>query len=202
MDKLTDISQKRAEIDEIDENILELINQRLLKAKDIGTQKAKDGKRVFDSARESAVIKRLQELNKGPLSSRALRRISLPKYSLPPVKFKAPSGSHTSVRKPPIPIIRPTGRDKTSIMFVTSHVPGALYQVLQPIAEAGINMVKLESRPSRHENWSYMFFVDVEGHMADAKVKGTVEKMKSRCLYLKWLGSYPRAHEGTGGIDN
>jgi chorismate mutase/prephenate dehydratase len=97
--------------------------------------------------------------------------------------------------------IRPTGRDKTSLMFVTSHVPGALYRVLQPIAEAGINMVKLESRPSRNENWSYMFFVDLEGHIADAQVKGTVEKMKSLCQFLRWLGSYPRANNGSGGVE-
>ena len=73
-------------------------------------------------------------------------------------------------------------------------MPGALYDVLKPIAEGGINMVKLESRPSRHENWSYMFFVDVEGHLADPEVKQMMEKMKERCLFLKWLGSYPRAH--------
>jgi len=85
-----------------------------------------------------------------------------------------------------------TGADKTSIMFVTSHVPGALFKVLKPIAEADINMVKLESRPSRHENWSYFFFADMEGHISDAKVKDTVEEMKKLCLFLKQLGSYPQ----------
>ncbi len=51
-----------------------------------------------------------------------------------------------------------TGNDKTSIMFVTAHAPGALYKVMQPIAEADLNMMKLESRPSKYENWSYFFF--------------------------------------------
>lgn len=87
--------------------------------------------------------------------------------------------------------IRRTGADKTSIMFVTSHVPGALFKVLKPIADADINMVKLESRPSKHENWSYFFFVDLEGHISDTKVKETVEDMKKLCLFLKLLGSYP-----------
>jgi len=86
-----------------------------------------------------------------------------------------------------------TGTDKTSIMFVTSHVPGALFKVLEPIADANINMVKLESRPSRHENWSYFFFADMEGHIRDAKVKETVDAMKKLCLFLKLLGSYPMA---------
>ncbi len=88
-----------------------------------------------------------------------------------------------------------TGDDKTSIMFVTAHVPGALYRVLKPVGEAGINMVKLESRPARFENWSYCFFVDLEGHMEDARVRETVDRMKSLCLHLKHLGSYPRARE-------
>jgi chorismate mutase/prephenate dehydratase len=86
---------------------------------------------------------------------------------------------------------RPTGRDKTSLMFVTPHSPGALYQVMTPIAEADLNMVKLESRPSRQENWTYIFFLDVEGHIDQEAVKETVEKMRKICLFVKWLGSYP-----------
>jgi chorismate mutase / prephenate dehydratase len=90
---------------------------------------------------------------------------------------------------------RPTGRDKTSLMFVTAHSPGALYKALSPIAQAGLNMVKLESRPSPHENWSYCFFLDLEGHMNDPKVNRTVDEMRSMCLFMKYLGSYPRAAE-------
>jgi chorismate mutase/prephenate dehydratase len=86
---------------------------------------------------------------------------------------------------------RPTGRDKTSLMFVTPHSPGALYEVMTPIAEAGLNMVKLESRPSRQENWTYIFFLDVEGHMDQPELKETVEKMRKICLFVKYLGSYP-----------
>ena len=86
-----------------------------------------------------------------------------------------------------------TGNDKTSIMFATAHVPGALYKVLGPIAQAGINMVKLESRPTKYENWNYFFFVDIEGHIEDPNVKETVERMKRLCMYIKYLGSYPRA---------
>ncbi len=89
----------------------------------------------------------------------------------------------------------PTGCDKTSIMFVISHVPGALYKTLQPISEAGINMSKLESRPTKHENWSYFFFVDFDGHIEDKKIKHTLERMKPYCKFVKWLGSYPRAQE-------
>lgn len=89
-----------------------------------------------------------------------------------------------------------TGKDKTSLMFATPHVPGALYKVLKPIAEAGINMVKLESRPTRHENWSYFFFVDIEGHIEDKVIKEAVSQLKDICLYLKVLGSYTMTQEG------
>ncbi|MBT8358153.1 MAG: prephenate dehydratase [Deltaproteobacteria bacterium] len=86
-----------------------------------------------------------------------------------------------------------TKNDKTSIMFATAHIPGALYKALQPMDEAGINMVKLESRPAKQENWSYCFFVDFQGHIEDPVVKETIAKMKTLCLHLKHLGSYPMA---------
>ncbi|MBT3311860.1 MAG: prephenate dehydratase [Desulfobacterales bacterium] len=86
--------------------------------------------------------------------------------------------------------IKMTGKDKTSLMFATAHIPGALYKVLEPIAETGINMVKLESRPTKYKNWSYFFFIDIEGHMEDQKIKDAVSKMKNLCQYLKCLGSY------------
>jgi chorismate mutase/prephenate dehydratase len=89
----------------------------------------------------------------------------------------------------------PTGCDRTSIMFVISHVPGALFKILEPIAESGINMSKMESRPTKHENWSYFFFVDFDGHIADEKIRHTIDRMKPYCKYIKWLGSYPRSQE-------
>ena len=89
-----------------------------------------------------------------------------------------------------------TGKDKTSIMFVTSHVPGALFQALQPVAELDVNMVKLESRPTKNENWNYFFIMDLEGHMEDAPIAAIINQMKHRCLFLKCLGSYPRMQEG------
>lgn len=90
------------------------------------------------------------------------------------------------------PVAR-TGADKTSIMFSAPHIPGALFNVLEPIAKAGINMLKLESRPAKHENWSYFFFVDLDGHRDDLEVYETIESMRKICLFLRVLGSYPRA---------
>ena len=87
--------------------------------------------------------------------------------------------------------VSPTGNDKTSILFATAHVPGALYHALQPISESGINMVKLESRPSKSASWHYLFYVDLVGHIEDEIVKGVLEKMQPYCAFIKWLGSYP-----------
>ena len=349
------ITGLRRDIDKIDEQILELINQRLLLASEIGKIKAKQGERLVDGARESTLVKRLLSLNNGPLSKQALRHIfteiiaaareiQTPQrvaYLGPEATFThiaavnhfgrsvafTPQGSirdvFNEVEKGAfhygvVPVensiegavnytldlffeselkicaeiyyaishdllsidsdlsdirkiyshphafaqcrkwlekhlpqaalvecsstaeaarkaagengtaaiasreaaqsyklevlasriedasrnvtrflvigkedIRRTGADKTSIMFVTSHVPGALFKVLKPIADAGINMVKLESRPSKHENWSYFFFVDLEGHISDTTVKNTVDDMNKLCLFLKLLGSYP-----------
>ena len=88
-----------------------------------------------------------------------------------------------------------TGNDKTSIMFVTSHVPGALFKALAPLEEAGVNMLKLESRPMKNQRWSYYFFMDVEGHITDTLVQKTVEKIRAATLSLKILGSYPAFEE-------
>jgi len=88
-------------------------------------------------------------------------------------------------------IPEPTGKDKTSIMFATSHVPGALFKTLAPVNKAGLNMLKLESRPTRHHDWSYYFFLDIAGHQQDKIVAHTIEEIKKYSLSLKILGSYP-----------
>jgi chorismate mutase/prephenate dehydratase len=84
-----------------------------------------------------------------------------------------------------------TGKDKTSVMISVKDKIGALYELLRPFASHGLNMTKIESRPSRRKAWEYIFFVDVEGHVAEERVKKALEEIKSRCLFMKILGSYP-----------
>lgn len=88
-------------------------------------------------------------------------------------------------------IVHKTGHDKTSLMFAIAHAPGALHKALEPISKSRINMVKLESRPTKHENWNYFFFADIEGHMEDSNIQKVIAEMKNLCMYLKCLGSYP-----------
>jgi chorismate mutase/prephenate dehydratase len=86
-----------------------------------------------------------------------------------------------------------TGKDKTSIMFSIKDRPGALYSILRPFAKHGINLTKIESRPSKRKAWEYIFFVDMEGHIEDVVIRKAVDEVKKQCLYLKVLGSYPSA---------
>ncbi len=85
----------------------------------------------------------------------------------------------------------PTGRDKTSLVFSIRDKVGALHRILEPPAKAGINLTRIESRPSRRKAWDYVFFVDLEGHRRDRKVAGVLEKVKGQCTFFKVLGSYP-----------
>lgn len=84
-----------------------------------------------------------------------------------------------------------TGKDKTSLMLSVKDKVGALYELLRPFASHGINMTKIESRPSRRKAWEYLFFVDIEGHVEEDRVKKALEEVKGRCLFMKILGSYP-----------
>jgi prephenate dehydratase len=84
-------------------------------------------------------------------------------------------------------------RYKTSVVFTTQHVPGALYDCLGELAERGINLTKLESRPSRTRPWHYVFYLDFEGHRQDSPYKEGLLGLRRRASFVKVLGSYPAA---------
>ncbi|MFX1363411.1 MAG: prephenate dehydratase [Promethearchaeota archaeon] len=83
------------------------------------------------------------------------------------------------------------GNIKTSIVFVTKHIPGALYGVLKIFADTNINLSKIESRPRRKGRWEYIFLMDFEGDKDNPKIKKAIEKMKENVIWYKILGSYP-----------
>ncbi|MEW6115504.1 MAG: prephenate dehydratase [Nitrospirota bacterium] len=87
--------------------------------------------------------------------------------------------------------LKKTGADKTSILLSVKDKPGALYEVLLPFKTAKINLSKIESRPSKRKAWEYIFFIDMEGHIEDKKIKKAIDEVKEHSLYLKHLGSYP-----------
>jgi chorismate mutase/prephenate dehydratase len=86
-----------------------------------------------------------------------------------------------------------SGRDKTTILFAVPDKVGALNTALSLFAKSKINISKIESRPLRGRSWEYLFFVDLEGHREDARVKRALAALKHRTLFLKVLGSYPEA---------
>lgn len=90
-------------------------------------------------------------------------------------------------------IVPPTGSDMTSILLSSHNKPGALYDLLRPFADAGVNLTRIESRPSRRAQWDYNFFVDIEGHSQDPAIKTVLEGLKDEAAFFKFLGSYPKA---------
>lgn len=84
-----------------------------------------------------------------------------------------------------------SGPSKTSIMFSVKDRPGVLHDTLSSFKKRGINLTKIESRPSKKKLWKYYFFIDIEGHYNTPGVKKAVEELERKCHFLKILGSYP-----------
>ena len=89
----------------------------------------------------------------------------------------------------------PSGNDKTSLLVSASGTkgPGVLLHLLGPLARHGVNMTRIESRPSRKRKWDYVFFVDLDGHAEDPPVRKALEKIKAQASLFKVLGAYPKA---------
>lgn len=84
-----------------------------------------------------------------------------------------------------------TGSDKTSLLFSIKDSVGALHDMLIPFKKQKINLTKIESRPSKKKAWDYYFFVDLEGHREDPRVKKGLAELERHCTFMKVLGSYP-----------
>jgi chorismate mutase/prephenate dehydratase len=88
-------------------------------------------------------------------------------------------------------IAQPTGRDKTGIVFAVRHRPGALHDALRILSDAGLNLTRIESRPSKRQTWEYVFFVDFLGHQNDRPVAEALGRLREEALFVKVLGSWP-----------
>ena len=91
---------------------------------------------------------------------------------------------HAEIPDPRIP-------SKTSLLFRLNHHEGSLARALSALAEAGINLTRIESRPMPETPWEYLFFVDVEGHLEAPNVAGAVQRLQAQCNHLRVLGCYP-----------
>ncbi len=90
---------------------------------------------------------------------------------------------------------KPSGDDKTAIMFTTAHKPGSLADVLDIFRDNGLNLTHIDKRPSQRVNWEYYFFADFLGHQSQPHVAKAIEAAREHCLQLTVLGSFPRAGE-------
>ncbi len=87
-----------------------------------------------------------------------------------------------------------SGRDKTSILVSgRKDEAGSLFRLLEPLAAHGINLTRIESRPSRRRKWEYVFFIDLDGHVDDAPLARALAALRERSSMYRVLGSYPRA---------
>ena len=93
-------------------------------------------------------------------------------------------------------LLTPSGEDRTTILVSTGDTgagAGVLHHLLQPLAERGVSMTRIESRPSRRRNWDYVFFIDVEGHAEISPVREALQDLEARSSLFKVLGAYPKA---------
>ncbi len=89
----------------------------------------------------------------------------------------------------------PSGRDRTSLLLVLEHRPAALFHALACLAQRGVNLTRIDSRPLRSAKWEYLFFLDLEGHALEDPLAMALTGLKERCLNMKLLGSYPREED-------
>jgi chorismate mutase/prephenate dehydratase len=93
-------------------------------------------------------------------------------------------------------LLAPSGNDKTTVLVSTSDTAagsGVLFNLLQPLAEHGVSMTRIESRPSRRKNWDYVFFIDLDGHAAEEPLATALAELEARSSLFKVLGAYPHA---------
>ena len=89
--------------------------------------------------------------------------------------------------------VPPSGSDQTTLMISTDNRPGALYHLLTPLMENGLDMTRIESRPSQNENWEYYFFMDINGHQDDENLSIALKQLEDEAELVRVLGSYPKA---------
>jgi chorismate mutase/prephenate dehydratase len=90
-------------------------------------------------------------------------------------------------------LLTPSGDDKTTLLLAGDEGPGALHALLTPLARHSLNMSRIESRPANAGRWSYVFFIDVDGHAETEPLKTALSEMQNQASLTRVLGSYPKA---------
>ena len=90
-------------------------------------------------------------------------------------------------------VVGPSGNDKTSILVSVKNEPGALLRVLEPFQRFDISLSRIETRPARSGDWSYVFFIDFDGHQSQSNAQSVIDAISDVALEVRTLGSYPKA---------
>lgn len=145
----------------------------------------------YDTAGSARMIAEERRVNEGAVASRRAAEL----YGLDVLAENVQTIKDNRTRFVVIarePAARGDGAQKTALVMATDHSPGALYHALGAFAERGVNLLKLESRPSRSRPWEYVFYLDVEGHRDDADVRAALADLAGVTSFVKVLGSFPR----------
>jgi chorismate mutase / prephenate dehydratase len=152
----------------------------------------------FDTSGSAKKVRELNDLTVGAIASEsAAQRFGLQVLAR---DIQPASGDYTRFvelarEATPVP---PDVPCKTTLTVVLEHKPGTLGQVLTALAQRGVNLSKLESRPIPGEPWRYRFYLDVEGHAASAPLVAAFEDLQPLTSSMKVLGTYPRAENWNG----
>jgi chorismate mutase/prephenate dehydratase len=151
-----------------------------------------DAQLVHTSSTAAAV----QQARRDPAGAAIGSALASELYGMPVLAQRIQDAAHNETRFAMIgtELARSTGDDKTSIAFsiTDDQERGSLRRTLAGLDDNGVNMTRIESRPSRVEPWRYVFVVDIEGHAEDESVKKALDALRSRCEWVRVLGSYPR----------
>ncbi len=145
----------------------------------------------FDTAGSAKIIR--EQMLEGVAAVASARAAELYQLEILASGIQTIKGNYTRfIKLERQPGKAPTGQAKTMLMLATSHTPGALHGVLGEFAARDINLLKLESRPSREQPWEYIFYLDIEGSAQQAPVAEALAALKKKTVFLQVLGTFLR----------
>ena len=165
--------------------------QTFLQCNDWLTKNMANAKRIFSTSNSAAVKKITNIVNASAIASESCSSL----YKIPILKTNINDTVDNTTRFIIVGDheIEPSGYDKTSILVSVQNKAGALKALLESLSDNKISMTKIESIPTKINNWEYMFLLDIVGHANDENVSVALKNIKKKSIFYKFLGSYPKS---------